>query len=47
MYTEQIQNKLEILKIEEKQLNDDLDVFEIKYIHSDEIGKLQEVCKNI
>ncbi|XP_008181522.3 dynein heavy chain 2, axonemal [Acyrthosiphon pisum] len=37
-----MQNKLEILKTEEKQLNDDLAVFEIKYIHSVEIGKLQE-----
>jgi len=46
-YTEQIQNKLEILKTEEKQLNDDLAVFEIKYIHSVEIGKLQEVRNNI
>jgi len=42
-YTEQIQNKLEILKTEERKLNDDLAVFEIKYIHSVEIGKLQEV----
>lgn len=38
-----MQNKLEILKTEERQLNDDLAVFEIKYIHSVEIGKLQEV----
>ncbi|CAI6360698.1 unnamed protein product [Macrosiphum euphorbiae] len=37
-----MQNKLEILKTEERQLNDDLAVFEIKYIHSVEIGKLQE-----
>ncbi|XP_060835340.1 dynein axonemal heavy chain 2-like [Rhopalosiphum padi] len=42
MYTEQIQNKLEILKTEEKQLNDDLAVFEIQFIHSIEIKKLQE-----
>jgi len=38
---------LELLKTEEKQLNDDLAVFEIKYIHSVEIGKLQEVRNNI
>lgn len=42
-YTEQIQNKLEILKSEEKQINDDLAIFEIKYIHSNELCKLQEV----
>lgn len=47
MYTEQIQNKLEILKTEEKQLNDDLAVFEIQFIHSIEIKKLQEVRNNI
>lgn len=45
MYTEQMQNELEILKTEERQLNDDLAVFEIKYIHSIEIVKLQEVRK--
>jgi hypothetical protein len=42
-YTEQIQNKLELLKSEEKQINDDLAVFEIRYVHSNELGKLQEV----
>jgi len=42
-----MQNKLEILKTEERQLNDDLAAFEIKYIHSVEIGKLQEVRNNI
>jgi hypothetical protein len=47
MYTEQIQNKLEILKTEEKQLNDDLAVFEIQFTHSIEIEKLQEVRNNI
>jgi len=47
MYTEQIQNKLEVLKTEEKQLKYDLAVFEIKYIHSVEIEKLQEVMINI
>lgn len=47
MYTEQIQNELEILKTEEIQLNNDLAVFEIKYIYSIEIVKLQEVRNNI
>jgi len=47
MYTEQIQNKLEILKTEERQLDDDLAVFEIQFIHSIEIEKLQEVRNNI
>jgi len=32
MYTEQMQNKLNELKTEEKQLNDDLALFEMKYI---------------
>jgi len=43
IYTEQMQNKLNVLKTEEKQLNDDLAVFEIKYIQSIEIDKLQKV----
>lgn len=47
IYTEQMQNKLDILKTEERQLNDDLAVFDIKYIHSLEIGKLQEVINII
>jgi len=38
---------LEILKTEERQLNDDLAVFEIKFIHSTDIEKLQEVRNNI
>lgn len=42
-YIEQMQKKLEVLKTEEKQLNNDLAVFEIKYISSIELGKLQEV----
>jgi len=47
MYIEQMQNKLTVLKTEEKQLNDDLAVFEINYIQSVEIGKLQEVINII
>jgi len=47
MYTEQIQNKLELLKTEERQLNNDFAVFEIKFIHSTEIEKLEEVRNNI
>lgn len=42
-----MQNKLTVLKTEEKQLNDDLAVFEINYIQSVEIGKLQEVINII
>lgn len=46
-YIEQMQSKLNVLKTEEKQLNDDLAVFEIKYMQSVEIGKLQEVINMI
>lgn len=35
-----------MLKNEEKQLNDDLSIFKIKYIHSIEISKLLEVRNN-
>jgi len=42
-YIEQIQSKLAILKTEEKQLFDDLAVFEMKYIYSIEMSELQEV----
>lgn len=46
-YSEQMQNKLEALKTEEKQLNDDIAMFGIEYIRLTEIEKLQNVRRNV
>lgn len=46
-YTEEMQNKSEVFKAEEKQLSNDLSIFEVVYTPSVELHKLQDVRNEI